>query len=100
MVERYLRYYVNHQQTDWADLLPFADVAYNHTVHSSTGFTPFRVARGREFVPIPGYPQNATEDPEVREWMARAQQVCKTVTDVLQHAAERYKQQADKTWKP
>lgn len=31
-------------QTNWTELLPFAEVVYNNFVHSSTGFTPFQVA--------------------------------------------------------
>lgn len=56
MVECYLCCYVRHQQDDWADLLPYAEVAYNNAIHSSTGFTPFQVATGRKFVPIPECP--------------------------------------------
>lgn len=44
MVDQYLRCYIKHQQTNWVELLPFAEVAYNNSLHSSTGFTPFKVA--------------------------------------------------------
>lgn len=62
MVEQYLRCYIKHQQTNWVELLPFAEVAYNNSLHSSTGFTPLKVATGRDFVPIPECPQPATQD--------------------------------------
>ncbi|KAK9395375.1 hypothetical protein NXF25_018736 [Crotalus adamanteus] len=35
MVERYLRCYINYQKTNWVDLLPFAEVAYNNTVNAA-----------------------------------------------------------------
>lgn len=54
--EQYLCCYVNYQQMNWAELLPFAEVAYNNGVHSSTGFTPFKLATGVEFMPMPGAP--------------------------------------------
>lgn len=57
MIEQYLRCYVNYQQTSWADLLPFAVVAYNNAVHSSTGLTPFQITTGMEFAPMPELPQ-------------------------------------------
>lgn len=38
-----LRCYCNFQQDDWTDLLPFAEHAYNNSIHTSTGHTPFHV---------------------------------------------------------
>ncbi|KAK9401921.1 hypothetical protein NXF25_010277 [Crotalus adamanteus] len=58
MTEQYIRCYLDYQQTIWADLLPFAEMAYNNTVHSNTGLTPFKIATGREFIPMPELPQN------------------------------------------
>lgn len=46
------RCYVNYQQDSWADNLPFMEVAYNNTVHSSTGFTLF-FTPGQDFMVIP-----------------------------------------------
>lgn len=45
MIEQYLRCYVNYQQTNWAQLLSFAEMAYNNVVHNSTGFTPSKIQR-------------------------------------------------------
>ncbi|KAK9395824.1 retrotransposon-derived protein PEG10 [Crotalus adamanteus] len=68
MVEQYLRCYVSYQQTNWTDLLPFAEVAYNNSVHSSTGYTPFKVATGKEFNPIPEYPQLPSASQTLDQW--------------------------------
>lgn len=43
-------------QTNWADL-PFAEVVYNNTVHSSTGLAPFKIVTGQDFVPMLECPQ-------------------------------------------
>jgi RNase H-like domain found in reverse transcriptase/Reverse transcriptase (RNA-dependent DNA polymerase)/Integrase zinc binding domain/Chromo (CHRromatin Organisation MOdifier) domain len=43
-LECYLRCYVNYQQDNWAELLPSAEFAYNQSVHSATGQTPFSMA--------------------------------------------------------
>lgn len=65
--------YVQYQQSDWADLFPFAEVAYNNMVHNSMGFTPFHIAGVREFVPILECPQVATEDMSTQERVAQMQ---------------------------
>lgn len=53
---------------DWADLLPYAEVAYNNAVHNSTGFTPFQIVSGREFIPIPECPRIDPVNMGVKEW--------------------------------
>lgn len=55
--EAVLRCYVNYQQTNWTEFLPFAEVAYNNSVHSSIGFIPSQVATGVEFVLMSELPQ-------------------------------------------
>lgn len=45
-LEMYLRLYCNYRQDDWVDWLPYAEFAYNNSVQSSTGETPFYVLMG------------------------------------------------------
>lgn len=55
----YLRCFLSYQQDNWTELFPFEEVAYNNTVQSSTGFAPFQIATGRDFVTMPELPQEA-----------------------------------------
>jgi transposase InsO family protein len=40
-IEAYLRSFVNHEQDDWVSLLPMAEFAYNNSVTTATGLSPF-----------------------------------------------------------
>jgi hypothetical protein len=46
-LEQYLRLFTNHRQTNWLELLPIAEFAYNNATHSSTGVSPFFANLGR-----------------------------------------------------
>lgn len=45
-LEQVLRTYIQSDETAWEDLLPATELAYNCTVHNSTGLTPFEVMIG------------------------------------------------------
>ena len=47
MIEAYLRPFLNQEQDDWVDLRPMAEHAYNNSVTSATGMTPFYANYGR-----------------------------------------------------
>lgn len=47
-LEEMLRAYIGPGQDDWDDLLPMLEFAYNSSVHSATGYTPFYLNNGRE----------------------------------------------------
>ena len=52
LVERFnrtlLAMFVSQEHDNWDDLLPFMMLAYNTTVHTSTGYTPYRLVFGDE----------------------------------------------------
>lgn len=57
MVERFnrtllsmLSLFVEENQANWDALLPYVMLAYRSSVHSSTGFTPYKVVFGQEIV--------------------------------------------------
>ncbi len=45
-VEKYLRMFINHLQTNWAEWLSLAAFAHNNRIHSSTGKSPFEINYG------------------------------------------------------
>ena len=45
-LEQYLRVYCNYQQSNWSDLLPIAEFAYNNTSNAMTGLSPFYANKG------------------------------------------------------
>eukprot|EP00887_Chlorella_sp_A99_P003533 scaffold7.g3533.t1 len=47
-LEEMLRHQVNAQQSDWAELLPITEFAYNSAKQASTGYSPFFLNYGRE----------------------------------------------------
>ena len=40
-LEQYLRVYCNYQQSNWSNLLPIVEFAYNNTPNATTGLSPF-----------------------------------------------------------
>jgi transposase InsO family protein len=43
VLAEYLRHYVNEDQTNWDEWVPYAMYVYNTTVHSATGYSPFEL---------------------------------------------------------
>jgi transposase InsO family protein len=46
VLAEYLRHYVNEDQTNWDEWVPYAMYVYNPTAHSATGYTPFELVYG------------------------------------------------------
>jgi hypothetical protein len=49
-LEQMLRAFTNAKQDDWCELLPYAEIAYNNSKHTSTGYSPFYLNTGEEMV--------------------------------------------------
>eukprot|EP01113_Clastostelium_recurvatum_P044609 TRINITY_DN7552_c0_g2_i1.p1 TRINITY_DN7552_c0_g2~~TRINITY_DN7552_c0_g2_i1.p1 ORF type:complete len:389 (-),score=8.07 TRINITY_DN7552_c0_g2_i1:103-1269(-) len=77
ILEHMLRCSVHHQQDNWEDLLPGLEFAYNNSVSTATGFSPFYLNYG--FHPRTAcQPFLNTDNPSVNDWlnnMGLAQQI-------------------------
>ena len=93
-LEEMLRSRVNFQQTDWDEHLSAAELAYNNSVHASTGFTPFHLTYGHE-VQLPLDRELAglrpPNNPEAADRLQRLQQ---DLTRARQHIEKAQKRQA------
>ena len=49
-VEKYLRIYMNHRQTDWAEWLALAEFTHNSQTTSVTGVSPFLLNYGQQSI--------------------------------------------------
>ncbi|XP_070591838.1 collagen alpha-2(XI) chain-like [Erythrolamprus reginae] len=80
----------------WWVRQPPSEIAYNNSVHSSTGLTPFQVTSDRDFVPMPELPTEPPSSIMLVEWMEKLKRGCEDTKKVLTEAAQAYKKQADK----
>ena len=81
-----LRAFTNAQGTNWCDAIYACEFAYNSTVHSAHGFTPFFLDMGREVV-IPAAMQSShdvyQEPQSVQEFVRRHQNAIDAAKDAL-----------------
>ncbi len=96
-IEKYLRIFVNYQQTDWSDWLPLAEFAHNNQVHSTTGKSPFMVLYGRNPWVLPNSPRPSPfTNPTAAEFVTTMSQIHKETHDALEKSANNMKTQYDK----
>lgn len=60
--------YINYQQDNWSERLPFIQVAYNNAIHSSTVLLPFWIATGQDFITMlkPNSKQHSKTQPQLK----------------------------------
>ena len=79
-VYAYLRQYTNYLQTDWVQFLPTAEFAYNNSIHSATGMTPFFANYGyHPRMDVDFHVKSAV--PAASSFLNRLQQVWKAIMD-------------------
>jgi len=94
-LEQYLRFYCNYQQSNWSDLLPLAEFAYNNASSESSGVSPFYANKG--------YHPQINISPEIDVASIRAQNYAVDLHQLhaelkvqLTHAQEQFSAQADR----
>jgi hypothetical protein len=75
--EGYLRAFINHRQTDWADWLVLADFTHNNAQSGTIGHSPFQIVYGRSPVISPSLVPTGT--PVANN---RAQELAKVIAEV------------------
>lgn len=70
-LEQYLRCFVHQYLYKWTEFLPWAELWYNTTYHSSTGMTPFQALYGRLPPTIPYYQAGLSLVNEVNQSLIR-----------------------------
>ena len=95
-LEQYLRCFISYQQDDWADILHFAEFAYNNSVHSSTKVTPFFAYTGHHprwnFLELSEVPTN----PAAENRVSHIRHIQEEVLTHLERAKASHKTAADR----
>ena len=94
ILEQYLRCTINHLQTNWVDLLPLAEFAYNNSTHTSTQQTPFFSNLGYH----PRFDLTApigSNNPAAKDLVERLAEIHQQLKIQLAIAQQTYKQFAD-----
>jgi hypothetical protein len=90
--------YTSYLQDNWVDLLPCAEFAYNNSVHSSTGFTPFYAFAGINPRGPEGSATGLTDKPDtLAQYMSEISQF---LSANLEQAAADMKRFADRSRTP
>jgi RNase H-like domain found in reverse transcriptase/Integrase zinc binding domain/Chromo (CHRromatin Organisation MOdifier) domain/Integrase core domain len=87
-IETYLRFYANHDQSNWSQYLPLAEFTYNDHRSSSTGFSPFYLTNGRH--PTKGFElaEYSSDNDSATEFATRLKEVSEVAKDNLRHTQE------------
>jgi hypothetical protein len=96
VLEQYLRCFIGYQQDDWHNLLPLAEFAYNNTIHTAIGCSPFFANYG--YNPRLDLTFKNVESNEVPSAMERANRLAaihKELIQQLQIARDDMKKYAD-----
>ncbi|MCO5553453.1 hypothetical protein L7F22_006974 [Adiantum nelumboides] len=82
------------QSNQWEKYLPLVEYAYNNTIHTSTGKTPFEVIEGRPRLPLILKPHEKifAADEEVRDIRVAFDKI----KESIKYAQQKYKRAADK----
>ncbi|XP_034143061.1 uncharacterized protein LOC117592903 [Esox lucius] len=94
-IGRFLRSYCSSCPGDWADVLPWAEIAQNSLRHSSTALTPFQCVLGYQPALAPWH-RSSEQVPAVDEWFRRAEALWNAAHTRLQRAVRRFKSHADR----
>jgi hypothetical protein len=91
-VELYIRIFGNHEQDNWEELLPLAEYAYNNSVTSGNGLSPFYANYG--FHPRSNWPiSNLVRNPAstaYTHWMDSVHATCRQNLEIARERMGKY----------
>lgn len=92
-----LRAFATYDQRNWESLLPLLEFAYNNSVNTSTGFTPFYLTYGYHPKAISWHPseQGISENSSVQRFITHIQTVTSQAQERLAEAQSRQEQYAN-----
>lgn len=94
VLESYLRIYTNYDQSNWSDLLPVAEFAYNNSPHATTKVSPFFANYGFNPNWEPGLAD--LKSPNAMALSENLKSTHHFVKEEIRKSQDRYKTQADK----
>ena len=96
-IEEMMRAYVGRRQNDWDERLGMMEYAYNNSVHSSSGYTPFYLCYGRHpLSPVQLLSQVESKNAAADAFLQQLEEDVTHAMDNLRRAQEKQKQYADK----
>jgi hypothetical protein len=88
VLEAYIRAFCDSDQLNWPDLLPYAEFAYNNSVASATGFSPFYANYGYHPRSLWGI-EKEPENPTATNYIAWVKSVHSNCLQALQSTRDR-----------
>ena len=96
-IEEMLRAYVGRRQTDWDERLGMVEYAYNNSVHSSSGYTPFYLCYGRHpLSPVQLLSQVESKNAAADAFLRQLEEDVTQAVEQLKKAQEQQKKYADR----
>jgi hypothetical protein len=97
-LEEYLRSFVNIEQDNWDECLIAAEIAYNNSVHISTGYTPYYLNSGQHpnFTPVISKNNNSnTNNNDAKEFLDSIQNHIERAKECLLESQQRQQHYAN-----
>ena len=93
-IEQILQIYVDYQQKNWDDLLPFVEFAINNHKSSSTGASPFFLNTGLHPL-LPAYHSQSSDNPAALTTHQTLDANLSLAKDLIQRAQDTQRHHAD-----
>ena len=98
-IQEMLRHYAVHKPRDWDKQLVVVEFAYNNSVQASTGFTPFKLATGKDPL-VPSSFLLPSSDKQVAvtdEFLRTLETQLRQAKDAIQHAQRKQQEYANRS---